>query len=108
MFSKKSWSVRGVSILFSLLSLSAANAQGPTCYTVASLHGSYAFVGAYAGGIGLSLGAIQFDGNGNLTSTTTVNYSKPGSTTRERTIVTTTQEGTYTVNCNGTGLITRL
>jgi len=36
-----------------------------------------------------------------------VNEPTPGATTGARTIVTGTQVGTYTVNCDGTGVITR-
>jgi hypothetical protein len=48
-----------------------------------------------------------FDGNGNLTGTFVINEPTAGSTTGARTIVTGTQVGTYTVNCDGTGVITR-
>jgi hypothetical protein len=48
------------------------------------------------------------DGKGNLTGTFIVNEPLAGSTTGERNIVSGTQAGTYTVNCDGTGVITRI
>ena len=51
---------------------------------------------------------VSYDGSGNLASSFTVNEPTPGSTTGARTLVTGTQAGTYTVNCNGTGVITRI
>ena len=47
------------------------------------------------------------DGQGNVTATYIVNEPTPGSTTGERTIVKGTNVGTYTVNCDGTGVVTR-
>ena len=42
-----------------------------------------------------------------MSGTFLVNQPKVGSTTGERTITTGTLSGTYTVNCDGTGVITR-
>jgi hypothetical protein len=47
------------------------------------------------------------DGQGNFSRTTFINEPTAGSTTGARTIVTTTNVGTYTVNCDGTGVVTR-
>jgi hypothetical protein len=58
--------------------------------------------------VALALGLRHFDGNGNLTGTFTLNEPTAGSTTGARTIVTGTNVGTYTVNCDGTGVITRI
>lgn len=49
----------------------------------------------------------HFDGQGNLTGTFTLNAPDPTSTTGARKISTGTQVGTYTVNCDGTGVETR-
>ena len=84
----------------------AANAQ-QRCFTLASLQGNYAVIGNYGANLAIALATRNFDGNGNMTGTFTVNEPTPGSTTGERTIVTGTQKGTYTVNCDGTGTITR-
>jgi hypothetical protein len=77
------------------------------CYTLASLHGSYAVIGHYGAHLALALTNLHADGNGNLTSTFVVNEPTPGSSTGARTLVTGSQTGTYTVNCDGTGVITR-
>lgn len=86
----------------------AAIAQSTApCYTLASLEGNYAVVGDYGANVALALGERTLDGKGNLTGTFTLNAPTAGSTTGARTITTGKQEGTYTVNCNGTGVITR-
>ena len=109
MFSKKCLFVPAALIFMSFLGVSTAQAQRqPGCYTVASLQGTYAIVGNYGSNVAIALGLRQLDGNGNLTGTFTVNEPTAGSTTGERTIVTGKQKGTYTVNCNGTGVITRI
>jgi len=109
MFSKKSLLVPAALILTSFLGVSAANAQRTQpCYTLASLKGSYAIIGNYGANLAMALGTRQMDGNGNLTGTFLVNEPDPASTTGGRKIVTGTQAGTYTVNCNGTGVVTRI
>lgn len=87
--------------------VSAASADETRCYTLASLKGTYALLGTYGANVALALAVRNFDGNGNLTGTFTVNEPDPASTTGGRKIVTGTQVGTYTINCNGTGVITR-
>jgi hypothetical protein len=77
------------------------------CYTLASLQGTYAIIGTYGSHVAIALGLRHFDGNGNMTGTFTINEPTPGSTNGGRTIVTGTQVGTYTINCDGTGVITR-
>jgi len=91
------------------LGLSSANAQVPLpgCFTVASLQGSYTVVGNYGANVAIALGRRYFDGNGNMTGTCVINEPTAGSTTGARTIITGTQLGTYTVNCDGTGVIIR-
>lgn len=109
MFSRRCLLVLSVLILTSFLGVSAANAQSPSCpYTAASLHGSYAVVNSYGAGIALGLQVEYLDGNGNLTRTGILNQPTAGSTTGARTVGTVTSVGTYTVNCNGTGTITRI
>src|SRR5215471_7931991 len=109
MFNKEVLLVTAV-LLFSGFLASAAHAQNPPpgCFTVASLQGSYTVIGNYGANVAIALGKRYFDGNGNVTGTYIVNEPTPGSTTGARTIVTGTQLGTYTVNCDGTGLITRI
>jgi hypothetical protein len=91
----------------SVPSLSAAHAGDADCYTLASVRGTYAIIGEYGAHVAVALGLRQFDGNGNMTGTFTINEPTAGSPTGARTIVTGTQVGTYTINCDGTGVITR-
>jgi hypothetical protein len=117
MFSKKSLFVAGASILATFLaaliltSFPGVSGAKPEklqpCYTISSLQGSYGIVGNYGAHVAIYLGRKYLDGKGNLTGTFLVNQPTPGSTTGARTLVTGTEEGTYTVNCDGTGVITR-
>jgi hypothetical protein len=96
-----------VTIIGLSLGISAASAEPPQCYNLASLQGSYAVIGNYGANAAIALAVQYLDGNGNLTRNGTVNQPTAGSTTGERTITTTTNTGTYTVNCDGTGTVTR-
>jgi hypothetical protein len=107
-FNRKRLFVPVALVFATFLGVSAANAQNSTCpYTLASLQGTYAIIGNYAGNIALAIGVETLDGQGNFTQTKTVNQPTAGSTTGARTITNTTSTGTYTVNCNGTGVYTR-
>jgi hypothetical protein len=86
----------------------SVNGQLPKCYTVASLQGNYSIVANYGAFVAISFGTRTYDGNGNLAGTFLVNEPTAGSTTGARSIVTGTQAGTYTVNCNGTGQFNRI
>src|SRR5271169_3364375 len=88
------------------LAVPAAKAD-PQCFTLDSLDGNHAVIGTYGANVARALGTRHFDGNGNLTGNFILNEPTPGSTTGARTLVTGTQVGTYTVNCDGTGVITR-
>jgi hypothetical protein len=99
--------------LLALLLAGSAAAQtpalNPACpYTAASLKGTYAVVITYAANVGLGLQMETFDGNGNVTHTGIINQPAANSTTGARNVTTATSNGTYTVNCNGTGTITRI
>jgi hypothetical protein len=89
--------------------VSAANAADNSCkYTLASLQGKYAIVVAFLPTFeAVAIGTRSYDGAGNMTGTFIVNGPTAGSTTGARTITKGTQKGTYTVNCDGTGVITR-
>jgi hypothetical protein len=108
MFSKKSLSVLAALIIASGLSMSTANAQNMKCYDLSSLQGSYAVVNNYGANVAMGLQSEILDGAGNLARTGILNQPKSGSTTGERTVGTVTSKGTYTVNCDGTGTITRV
>lgn len=107
MFNRRSLFVPATLVSFGLLGMSAAQADDTDCYTNASIKGNYAIVATYSANVALALGVRHFDGEGNLTGTFTLNAPVVGSPTGARTIITGTQKGTYTVNCDGTGTITR-
>jgi len=108
MTNKKRLFVPTALLLVSLLGVSVANAQSSSCpYTLASLQGNYAITTSYGASVAMAIGTRSLDGNGNMTGTFRINEPTAGSTTGARTIVTGTQVGTYTVNCNGTGQFMR-
>ena len=107
MFSKRSLCVPPALVCVGLLGMSAAQADDMHCYTNASIRGTYAVVGTYSANVALAVGVRHFDGEGNFTGSFTLNAPVVGSPTGARTIITGTQMGTYTVNCDGTGTITR-
>jgi hypothetical protein len=109
MFNKRKMFIPSAFLLTGFLGVTAANAQGPACpYSLATLQGNYAIIGTYGSNIAIALGTRYFDGGGNMTGNAIINEPTPGSATGARTIVTATQVGTYTVNCDGTGIITRI
>ena len=113
MFNKKRLFVLAAVILTSFLGTSEANAQfrvsESACpYTVASLQGNYAFITNYGDNVARTLGRRYYDGNGKFTGSFVINEPTAGSTTGERTLVSGSETGTYTVNCDGTGVITRV
>ena len=78
------------------------------CFTPASLRGTFAVIGTYGANDAIALGKRTVDGEGNFTGTFLVNKPVPGSAIGERSIVTGTQQGTIAVNCDGTGVFTRV
>lgn len=102
--------IQAAAVIFTgFLCASAANAQPPRqCFTLASIQGNYGVVATYGANVALSLAVRTADGNGNWSANFIVNEPTPGSTTGARTIVTGTNIGTYTVNCNGIGQVQRL
>ncbi len=109
MFNKKALFGLTVFAFSCFLGVTAADAQisTPPCYTLESLQGQYATVGMYGANQAVVFAMSYFDGNGNYSSTFVVNEPTSGSTTGARTIVTGKNVGTYTVNCDGTGVVTR-
>lgn len=109
MTSRNKWIIAvAIAIALVLASVSAGAEDGPPCFDVSSLQGSYTVIGTYGANVAIALGKRTVDGKGNFTGTFTVNEPLAGSTTGARNIVTGTQLGTYTVNCDGTGVITRI
>jgi len=93
-------------LVLGFVGVSAAQGDAPRCYTLASLNGNYATIGTYGANVALALGVRYYDGKGNFTQTFIVNEPDPASTTGGRKIVTgNTNVGTYTVNCDGTGVV---
>jgi hypothetical protein len=107
MLNRKNLLVRITVVLAGFLGASATKADDTHCYTNASLKGTYAAVATYGANVALALAIRHFDGQGNLTGTFTLNAPVEGSTTGARTIITGTQVGTYSVNCDGAGTFTR-
>jgi len=97
-----------ICVAFITMSTAKADDDDSPCYTVASLKGTFAVVVTYGDNVALALAVRHFDGNGNLTGTFTLNEPTPGSATGARTIVTGTNVGSYTVNCDGTAVVTRV
>jgi hypothetical protein len=105
---RKIWFTAAVTVTL-FLAASAAKAQNAQpCFTLASLGGTYSIVGTYGANVAVALAKRTVDGQGNLTGTFIVNKPVAGSPTGERAIVSGTQAGTYTVNCDGTGVIARI
>jgi hypothetical protein len=98
-------SVPAVLIFTRFLGAPVAHAQTQQCYTLASLQGTFTGIGNYGANLAIALGTRSYDGNGNFTGTFIINEPTAGSTTGARTIVPGTLNGTYTVNCNGTGQV---
>ena len=109
MTSRKNWIITIAIIIASFLTTVSASAQeAPPCFDLASLRGNYTTIGTYGANVAIALGKRYMDGTGNLTGTIIVNEPLAGSTTGERKLVSAKQAGTYTVNCDGTGVITRI
>jgi nitrous oxidase accessory protein NosD len=109
MLTKKIGSVISVLALMLVAGVLPARAQDSLpCFTLASFRGSFAVIGTYGANDAIALGKRHVDNDGNFTGTFVVNKPVAGSTTGERTIVTGTQGGAIAVNCDGTGVITRV
>ncbi len=108
MFNSKSWIMPVTALLCSFLGAATASAQSTACYTRESLQGSWALLTTYGSNVGYAVAQGTLDAEGRLNRTFTNNAPTPGSTTGERTIATGTNMGTYEVNCDGTGVFTRV
>ena len=99
--------------LFSLLGATAPGAEEPPlrsreeppCYTLESLEGSWTIISTFGANVASALGKREIESDGSFTGTFLLNGPSP---TGARTITTGTQNGTYAVNCDGTGTITRI
>jgi hypothetical protein len=80
----------------------------PACYTVESLQGSFGSTGTYGANLALAIAVRLFDSAGNMTSPFVINQPLAGSTTGERSLLTGTNTATYAVNCDGSGVVTRV
>lgn len=109
MTNRKSWIITVAITIASFLTTVPARAQDAhPCFDLASLQGNYTVIGSYGANVAIALAKRYMDGKGNLTGTFIVNEPLAGSTTGQRNIVSGTQAGTYSVNCDGTGVITRI
>lgn len=107
----KSLLVPTVLVCSGFLGVSVAKADDTHCYTLASLKGNYGLVTRYGNDgdhVAEALSVRHFDGNGNLMGTFIVNAPVVGSPTGERRLIHGTAVGTYTMNCDGTGVIQRI
>lgn len=95
-----------------LLTAAAAAAQAPTptptCYTLESLEGSFAVIGSYGSNLAIALGIRYHDAYGKFKSTFINNQPATGSTTGARMLVNGINAGTYAINCDGSGVVTRV
>ncbi len=84
------------------LTVGSAYSQGTAAFTAASLSGPYAFTAQGKSGMGaLAIGGLlSFDGNGNVTTGTTLDVNNAG------TVANGSPTGTYTVASNGRGTVT--
>ena len=94
----------GVTLALGICAAQPTRADDGT-FTVASLHGRYAYVNNTEGVA--SFGPMNFDGSGGVTLSETVNLpcANPGQTC-DRTIADVIATDTYTVNSDGTGVAT--
>jgi hypothetical protein len=100
--------VAAVLVVFGFFGISIANAADQPCYNRTSLQGHYAIITIYGDNVAQALGGRYYDGNGNFTGSFVINEPTAGSATGDRTLVSGSQAGTYTVNCDGTGVISRV
>ncbi len=107
MLNKKSWLVPAALIITNCLSASAANAENPACYSLASIQGSWATVATYGANVALGFGQRYIDANGVMTGVYVLNGPTVGDPNGARTVSNGTQAGTYTITCDGRGTITR-
>ncbi len=108
MFANNRWIHSAAMLLVSSVTAFQANAQTPACYTLESLQGSFATIGTYGPQIAIALAVRNHDALGNFSATAINNIPRAGSTTGERIITPNTNAGTYAINCNGSGVVTRV
>src|ERR1700688_2756732 len=87
-------------VALAVLSIPTAVFAQDNSYTVESMEGDYAFVGAYSGDVARLLGTAHFDGKGDLTNGSGRVVIMGG------TVTPITYNGTYTMNADGTGRMT--
>ncbi|HET9177341.1 MAG TPA: hypothetical protein VFQ24_03200 [Terriglobia bacterium] len=115
------WAVRASALTLAVLLLTSYIRPGPGTvlagqdgndasqehrdYSTASINGSYAFVGTYAGLVASSFGVVTFNGLGSARGSVIVNQPNSDGS---RNIVTVGLAGTYFVNRDGTGTLSYL
>ena len=73
-----------------------------------SLQGLFETIGTYGPQIAIALAVRNHDALGTFAATTISNIPRAGSTTGERTITPNTNAGTFAINCDGSGVVTRV
>ena len=88
----------------------AANAQVSPCYTLESLQGTFATIGTYGNSVAVAFSIRTLDAFGNMPTSAPflINLPLAGSPTGARTFITGANKATYAINCNGTGVVTRV
>ena len=109
MLNLKHYFIPSTLLFVTILGAATANAENPMCYTLASLQGSWGGRTIYGAGTQAeSIGQQFIDASGNLNRSYFLNAPVIGDPSGARTISTGTQTGTYTINCDGSGTITRV
>ena len=108
MFANNRWIHTAAMLFVGSMGASHATAQTPACYTLESLQGSFATIGTYGSQIAIALALRNHDALGNFTASAVNNIPRAGSTTGERTITPSTNAGTFAINCDGSGVVTRI
>ena len=107
MFKQQNVVIGTALVIFGMLGVSPVQATEPPCYTPASLQGSWSVIATYGASVAVALGDRSIEEDGTFTGTFVLNGPTAASPTGARTITTGTQMGTYTVNCDGRGTVTR-
>lgn len=84
-----------------------ASAQGTLCYTAESLQGTFAVIGTYGSNLAIAFSVREHDESGGFVGPFIINQPVAGSSTGERNIIRGTNRGSFQVNCDGSGVITR-
>ena len=110
MFNLRSLLVPAAIVSASFAGSLPANAQSATCYTLESLQGSFAVIGTYGNSVAVAFSVRTIDAFGNMPTPAQflINLPLAGSPTGARTFINGANKATYAINCDGTGVVTRV